>query len=86
MKNWTWLLPCWVWKYFFEQFPRERVLVNGRTRFLIRLDEEFALVYDPQGNATLARSFPSDKPSRSRVSEFSYLRKVEPCAQVDMEK
>ena len=53
MKNWAWLLPCWVWKYFFTQLPRERVLLNGRTRFLIRLDEEFALVYDPQGKAML---------------------------------
>src|SRR5208283_5625632 len=48
MKNLAWLLPCWVWKYFFAQIPRERVLLDGRTRFLIRLDEEFALVYDPQ--------------------------------------
>ena len=48
MRDWAWLLPCWVWKYFFEQFPRERVLVDGQTRFLIRLDEEFALVYHPQ--------------------------------------
>ena len=48
MKHWAWLLPCWVWKYFFAQFPRERVIVDGRTRFLVRLDEEFALVYDPQ--------------------------------------
>ena len=31
----------------------KRVLLNGRTRFLIRLDEEFALVYDPQGKAML---------------------------------
>jgi hypothetical protein len=49
MKNWAWLLPCWVWKYFFAQFPRERVRLDGRTRFLVRLDEEFALVYDPAG-------------------------------------
>jgi len=53
MKNWAWLLPCWVWKYFFAQLPRERVLLDGRTRFLIRLDEEFALVYDPQGKTML---------------------------------
>jgi len=53
MKNWAWLLPCWVWKYFFAQLPRERVLLDGRTRFLIRVDEEFALVYDPQGKAML---------------------------------
>ena len=53
MKNWAWLLPCWVWKYFFAQFPKERVLLDGRTRFLIRLDEEFALVYDPQGKVAL---------------------------------
>jgi len=47
MKNWSWLLPCWVWKYFFEQLPRESVLLDGRMRFLIRLDEDFALIYDP---------------------------------------
>lgn len=56
MRNWTWLVPCWVWKYFFAQLPRERALVDGRTRFLIRLDEEFALVYDPQGPAMLPKS------------------------------
>ena len=53
MKNWAWLLPCWIWKYFFAQLPRERVLLDGQTRFLIRLDEEFALVYDPQRKAML---------------------------------
>jgi hypothetical protein len=56
MRHWTWVLPCWVWKYFFAQLPRERVLVDGRHRFLIRLDEEFALVYDPQGQAILQTS------------------------------
>ncbi len=50
MKHWAWLVPCWVWKYFFTQLPRERVLVDGQSRFLIRLDEEFALVYHPLGN------------------------------------
>ena len=59
MKNWAWLLPCWVWKYFFAQLPRERVRLDGRPRFLIRLDEEFALVYDPQGKAVLPKSSPS---------------------------
>ena len=48
MKKWAWLLPCWVWKYFFRQFRSERVLLDGRIRFLVRLDEDFALVYDPQ--------------------------------------
>jgi hypothetical protein len=48
MRNWAWLLPCWVWKYFFAQLPKQRVLLDGRTRFVIRLDEEFALVYDPE--------------------------------------
>ena len=60
MKNLAWLLPCWVWKYFFAQLPRERVLLGGQTRFLIRLDEEFALVYDPQGKAMLPKSYPSE--------------------------
>src|SRR6185369_9336245 len=60
MKNWAWLLPCWVWKYFFAQFPRESVLLDGRTRFLIRWDEEFVLVYDPQGKAMLPKSYPSE--------------------------
>jgi hypothetical protein len=60
MKHWAWLLPCWVWKYFFAQFPSERVLLDGRTRFLIRLDEEFALVYDPQAKAMLPKSYPSE--------------------------
>ena len=71
MRNWAWLLPCWVWKYFFAQFPRERVLVDGRPRFLIRLDEEFALVYDPQGQAMLPQSLsgenentPATEPAR----------------------
>jgi hypothetical protein len=63
MKNWAWLLPCWVWKYFFAQLHRERVLLDGRTRFLIRLDEEFALVYDPQGKAMPPVS-PTAEPSR----------------------
>jgi hypothetical protein len=37
-----------VWKDFFAQLPKEKALLDGRTRFLIRLDEEFALVYAPQ--------------------------------------
>ena len=60
MRNWAWLLPCWVWKYFFAEFPRERVLLDGRPRFLVRLDEEFALVYDPQGRAMPPESYPSE--------------------------
>ena len=60
MKHWAWLLPCWVWKYFFAQVPRERVLLDGQTRFLIRLAKEFALVYDPQGKAMLPKSYPSE--------------------------
>ena len=52
MKRWTWLLPCWVWKYAFAQLPREKVRLDGRTRFLIRLDQEFALVYDPHATET----------------------------------
>ena len=67
MNNWAWLLPCWVWKYFFAQFPKQRVLVAGRTRFLIRLDEEFALVYDPQGQAMLPKSL-------SQINEYSRYR------------
>jgi len=51
MKSWAWILPFWVWKYFFAQFPRQRVLLDGRTPFLVRLDEEFALVYDPPSKA-----------------------------------
>ena len=87
MKNWAWLLPCWVWKYFFAQFPRERVLVDGRTRFLIRLDEEFAVVYDPQGKAMLPKSYSSEsKPPLQSPPEFSYLRKTEPCVPPDVER
>ena len=52
MKSWAWILPCWVWKYFFAQFLRQKVRLDGRTRFLVRLDEEFALVYDPQAEQT----------------------------------
>ena len=73
MKNWVWLLPCWVWKYFFAQFAKQRVLVDGRTRFLIRLDEEFALVYDPQGNAMLPKavSQPNENAPSFRTFEKS---------------
>ncbi len=60
MKSWAWILPCWVWKYFFAQFPRERVLLDGRTLFLVRLDGEFALVYDRQTQI--------DKPEKTCVS------------------
>jgi hypothetical protein len=80
MKNWAWLLPCWVWKYFFAQLPRERVLLDGRTRFLIRLDEEFALVYDPRGKPMLRNT-----PLLQSPPEFSCLRKTEPCVQLDVE-
>lgn len=48
MRSWTWLLPCWIWKYFFAQFPREEIQLNGHTRYLVRVDEEYAFVYDPQ--------------------------------------
>ena len=80
MKHWAWLLPCWVWKYFFAQFPRERVIVDGRTRFLVRLDEEFALVYDPQGKAMLPKSYPSEsKHPRNRAnSSFRTFEKPSP--------
>ena len=57
MKNWAWLLPCWVLKYCFAQFPRRRVVLDGQIRFLIRLDEEFVLVYDPQGKEMLPQSY-----------------------------
>ena len=60
MRNWAWLLPCWIWKYFFAQLPRERVLLDGRPRFLIRLDEEFALVYDRKEKVMLPKSDPSE--------------------------
>lgn len=46
-RAWVWLVPCWVWKYFFLQCSREAVRLNGRLRLLVRLDGEFALVYDP---------------------------------------
>ena len=81
MKNLAWLLPCWVWKYCFAQLPRERVLLDGRTRFLIRLDEEFALVYDPQGKAMLPKLYPSEsKDPRYRAnSSFRTFEKPRPC-------
>ena len=87
MRNWAWLLPCWVWKYFFAQLPRERVLLDGRTRFLIRLDEEFALVYDParKSNAAYHIQVNENTPSRS-PPEFSYLRKTELFVQPDVEE
>lgn len=80
MRVWAWLLPCWVWKYFYAQFPRERVLLDGRTRFLIRLDEQFALVYDPQGKAMVPQSYPSEsKHSRNRVRpSFRIFEKSSP--------
>ena len=71
MKNWAWLLPCWVWKYFFAQLRRERVLLDGRTRFLVRLDEEFALVYDPHAKEMLPQPLSSESkhhPSKARPS------------------
>jgi len=80
MKNLAWLLPCWVWKYFFAQLPRERVLLDGRTRFLIRLDEEFALVYDPQAKAIMPKSYPSEsKHPRHRANpSFRMFEKPSP--------
>jgi hypothetical protein len=32
MRNWVWLFPCWVRKYFFAQFPTERMLLDGRIK------------------------------------------------------
>lgn len=80
MNNWAWLFPCWVWKYFYAHFPRERVLLDGRTRFLIRLDEEFALVYDPQGKAMVPQSYPSESThSRHRARpSFRIFEKSSP--------
>ena len=77
MRNWAWVLPCWVWKYFFAQFPREKVLLDGRPRLLIRLDEEFALVYDPQSGSLLPKSIqlnqntPATQPTRVFVGSKS---------------
>lgn len=55
-RAWVWLVPCWVWKYFVPQCSREAVRLDGQLRFLVRLDGEFALVYDPidglQGSST----------------------------------
>jgi hypothetical protein len=62
------------------------VLLDGRTRFLIRLDEEFVLVYDPQGKAMPPNSNPSKPiPLPQSTPDFSYLRRVEPWIQVDLE-
>ena len=75
MKNWAWLLPCWVWKYFFAQLRRERVLLDGRTRFLVRLDEEFALVYDPLAKEMLPQSLTSESkhhPSKALPSFLAF--------------
>jgi len=71
MKNWAWILPCWVWKYFFSHFPRQRVLLDGRTRFLVRLDEEFALVYDPPSKADEPAKTPSVLTGRKQTNQLS---------------
>ena len=88
MKNWAWLLPCWVWKYFFAQFPKQRVLVDGRTRFLIRLDEEFALVYDPQGQAMLPKSVSGENENTpaTEAARIFAPSKNRACIQADLEK
>jgi hypothetical protein len=70
MKNWTWLLPCWVWKYFFAQFPKQKVRLDGRTRFLVRLDEEFALVYDPPSKADEPAKTPSVLTGRKQTNQL----------------
>jgi hypothetical protein len=36
--------------YFFAHFPRQQVRLDGHTRFLLRLDDEFVLIYDPQAD------------------------------------
>ncbi len=85
MRRWAWLLPCWIWKYFFAQFPRERVRLDGKTRFLIRLDKEFALVYDPQGKSMLPKldvSEPSPVTKPSRV--FVLSRSLRLCPARDL--
>ncbi len=71
MKNWAWILPCWVWKYFFSHFPRQRVLLDGRTRFLVRLDEEFALVYDSLNKADELAKTPSVLTRRKQTNQLS---------------
>jgi hypothetical protein len=71
MRNWAWILPCWVWKYFFSHFPRQRVLLDGRTRFLVRLDEEFALVYDPPSKADEPAKTPSILTGRKQTNQLS---------------
>lgn len=76
MKIWAWLIPCWVWKYFFAQLPRQRVLLDGRSRFLIRLDEEFVLVYDPQEELILPRPHPCE-PNHLGHPAGSYFRTFE---------
>ena len=63
------------------------MLVDGRTRFLIRLDEEFALVYDPQGKQCCLNHVQLNQNTpATEVAEFSYLRKIEPCVQADVEE
>ena len=71
MKKWVWILPCWVWKYFFSDFPRQRVLLDGRTRFLVRLDEEFALVYDPPSKADEPAKTSSVLTGRKQTNQLS---------------
>ena len=78
MKDWAWLLPCWVWKYFFAQFPRERVLVDGQTRFLIRLDEEFALVYHAQRQEILPKMNIQMKESPDKKPHSSFRNSEKP--------
>ena len=77
MKDWAWLLPCWVWKYFFAQFPKERVLVDGQTRSLVRLDEDFALVYHPQGKGVLPNNIQVNECTRRKPdSSFRAFEKA----------
>ena len=48
MRAWVWLLPCWVWKFFFADLPKTPLRLEGHPRQGVRLDREFILVYHPE--------------------------------------
>ena len=48
MRAWVWLLPCWVWKFFFADLPKTSLRLEGCPRQGVRLDREVILVYHPE--------------------------------------
>lgn len=47
MRAWVWLLPCWIWRWYFHYMGKMLIDIGGKKRAAVRLDNEYILVRSP---------------------------------------